>query len=188
MILRHAAIVLRPLGLAAFCGPLAVDYILNIQRPPLQKVNCSLSKRYIFNSYKSLYLKDFRLFSLKTSGGFQRKPLTGGRMAKRKVAGMQQQTRRKRSYCSVRIQPIAHHGVTDGRHMDPQLVGAAGYGLQFDPGGVCGCVIGQAAPVRDAGLSQYGVDDAQRPTVPVGGNGQVNGVPFQVRRNPAIVA
>lgn len=64
--------------------------------------------------------------------------------------------------------------MSQGLHMNPQLVTAAGGGLKCQPGGIVIVVMTQHAETCPAGLARFEIDFLARPVRPVADQGQIN--------------
>ena len=109
-------------------------------------------------------------------------------MGEPQAGGVQQQSRRRGLDLGRRVQGVAEDRVGERLEVNPQLVGAAGEGLQCDPGGAGSRVERQASPTRHARLALLCIDHAARPVRPIRGDGQFNGRPaFRVGLHPLTI-
>jgi hypothetical protein len=59
----------------------------------------------------------------------------GDRMGEVQAAGVEQQAAGSSEDCGWGVEGVSQNGVTQGLKVDPELVGAAGEGVEFEAGG-----------------------------------------------------
>lgn len=117
--------------------------------------------------------------ALKRCGALNVNPVAMHGMLKSQTGGMQAQARTSCDDFFWGIQRVTQHGVAYMGHMHPQLVRSPGDGLQPKLGATGGHARLVRVPLvtRLAGFAVKGIDNLQRPSLPVTYQGRVNQFP-----------